>query len=186
MYLGNTSIVKLRFLSGIWIRGFLTMSEFFGPFQEVQFWSIKGVYFSHNANVLNFELLFSLYIYLSLPYSHANILFMSIFQVWNFDSRKRGLSCPKWGRGRLCDSGNARKKTLLSHWYLPLTALFVCFFSFRCTFFRIWHVFLVFYFCFSVMSCLQEPCHLLPQCGLKKQLKGQICLLVVCPLLWKA
>ena len=35
-------------------RAGLPMPEFFGPFQEVHFWSIKGVYLFQNANVFNF------------------------------------------------------------------------------------------------------------------------------------
>ena len=34
--------------------GGLPMPEFFGPFQEVHFWSIKRVYFFKYANILNF------------------------------------------------------------------------------------------------------------------------------------
>ena len=54
--LGKRSIENQRFLSGIArIRGGgLPMPEFFGPFQEVHFWSLKRVYFFKNANVLNF------------------------------------------------------------------------------------------------------------------------------------
>ena len=33
---------------------YVPMPDFFGPFQEVHFWSIKRVYFLKNANVLNF------------------------------------------------------------------------------------------------------------------------------------
>ena len=47
---------KKRFLSGIALMrgGGLPMPEFFGPFQEVHFRSIKRVYIFKNANVLNF------------------------------------------------------------------------------------------------------------------------------------
>ena len=44
------------------------MPEFFGPFLELHFWSIKRVYFLKNANVLNFKLVFRLHIY-SILYS---------------------------------------------------------------------------------------------------------------------
>ena len=37
-------------------RGPICLGQFFGPFQEVHFWSIKGVYFFQNANNLNVTL----------------------------------------------------------------------------------------------------------------------------------
>ena len=43
-----------------------------------------------------------------------------------FGVQKRGPSCPNWGQGRLGglgDSGNARKKTFLFFWCLPLLSM---------------------------------------------------------------
>ena len=39
-------------------------AKFLALFQEVLFWSITGIHFFKNANVLNFELFFKLFKYL--------------------------------------------------------------------------------------------------------------------------
>ena len=58
LILGNTSIEKKRFLSGIARNegggGSTHARIFLALFLEVHFWSIKRVYFFKNANVLNF------------------------------------------------------------------------------------------------------------------------------------
>ena len=53
---------------------------------------------------------------------HHRYFFLSYVQNVVLTSGKKGPSCPNWGGG-LGDSGNARKKTFLFFWCLPLLSM---------------------------------------------------------------
>ena len=98
----------LRFLSAISLivggrggrGGAWQCPNLMAPFQEVYFWSIKGVYFFQNANVLNFELFLGCF-YISLPTTHTAFFSKHSLFLWVF----------------LDDSGKAGKKILLCYFW---------------------------------------------------------------------
>ena len=134
--------------------------HFLAFYQEILFWSIKGVSFFQNANIINF---FLVVFFSPIQVQHYGI--SNDFQILNFNTRKnRTCIFSQWGSwGEVGDLGNAWKKTCF---LLMISSLETIGGAYFCPFFS--HLFLILLiYCNSLqkngylIQTLSEKTHLL-------------------------
>ena len=103
------------------------MPKMLALFQKVHFWSIPWVYFLPNANILNFELFFRLFIYLH-PLHTSNMLqtfsFCEYFKSWILTSEKEA-QVGIMGGGRWFGQC-PRKDVIFFYWYISSRFTWFC------------------------------------------------------------